>query len=293
MNKYTDGVHDISNDYYHASEGISRSGLWEFKRAPIHYWDRYLNPDREPQKTTKPMKLGEITHCAVLEPDEFKRRYARQPIYLPLPKAVRLMDVGREEFEEFKAQKESIIHTNGLTKKMFEDGLEGKETIPIAVYDECEALSNSVWKNPVASALFKGVEAEKSIYFTHKTGLQVKVRPDAWVGTVVTDLKTCVDASYNAFQRVAFGKGYFLQAAMIHQALKSLGIDMEKFVFFCVEKTGVMATVYYPLDDGALAYGLQQFDQLMEQMAWCLERNQWDGYESRELCLPGYAKYED
>lgn len=294
MIEIENGVHDIPNEVYHNSSGVSRSGLWEFKRAPIHYWSKYLDPNREKKGATPAMKLGELTHAMILEPHEFNTRYVF-PIELEeMPPAVLLKDVGKEMFEQVKAARKEVQDRNNEAKESFKAMSDGREVITMDMYNQAKALADSVWRNDVAESLFKGVKVEQSIYFTHEaTGLQVKVRPDAWIGSVVTDLKTCVDASYRAFERAAYGSGYFLQAAMIHEALKSLGIKMEKFVFFCVEKTGALATVYYPLDDDALDYGINQFNQLMEMFAWCLQKNQWDSYEPQHLYLPGYAKYED
>lgn len=289
-----DGVHDLPNEVYHNSSGVSRSGLWQFKRAPIHYWNAYLNPEREIKKATPQMKLGELTHVMILEPDEFTKRYAFPVELEEMPPAVLLKDVGKEQFEQVKAARREVKERNDLLMDEFRAASQDKEIITLAMYNEAKALADSVWRSDVAQTLFKDVQVEKSIYFTHKgTGLQVKVRPDAWIGGVVTDLKTCVDASYRAFERAAFSSGYYLQAAMISEGLKSIGITMEKFVFFCVEKTGALATVYYMLDDDALEYGICQFDQLMEQYAWCLENNKWDSYEPQHLYLPSYAKYED
>ncbi len=294
MIEIENGVHDLPNEVYHNSAGVSRSGLWEFKRAPIHYWQRYLNPDREIKGSTPAMKLGELTHAMILEPEEFDKRYIFPLELEPMPPQVLMRDVGKEMYEQVKEARRQVKERNDETLEEFKLIAAEREIITMDMYNEAKALADSVWKSDVAQTLFKGVKVEQSIYFTHKsTGLQVKVRPDAWIGGVVTDLKTCVDASYRAFERAAFGSGYYLQAAMIHEALKSLGIKMEKFVFFCVEKTGALATVYYMLDDDALEYGICQFDQLMEQYAWCLENNQWDSYEPQHLYLPSYVKLED
>lgn len=294
MIEIENGVHDMPNETYHNSSGISRSGLWEFKRAPIHYWNRYLNPDREIKASTPAMKLGELTHAMILEPEEFTKRYVFPLQLEPLPPALLMRDVGKEMYEQSKEARRVVKAQNDERLEEFNLLVADREIITMDMYSQAKALADSVWRNDVAESLFKGVKVEQSIYFTHEeTGLQVKVRPDAWVGSVVTDLKTCIDASYRAFERAAFSSGYFLQAAMIHEALKSIGIKMEKFIFFCVEKTGALATVYYPLDDDALQYGICQFNQLMQQFAWCKQNNQWDSYEPQHLYLPGYAKFED
>lgn len=292
--KLENGVHDIPNDIYHESSGISRSGLWEFKRSPQHYWNKYLNPERQKEEPTNDMKLGEYVHALVLEPENFCKRYAVKPVLQELPKVGKLSDLGREEYDRQKTARESMKIANELTINKFLESSKDKEIIEPEVYRQAKAIADSVLKDEIAESLFKDVKVEQSIYFTHKpTGLQCKVRPDAWAGSIVTDLKTCTDASYRAFQFAAFKNGYFLQAAMIKAALDSIDIQLEKFIFFCVEKTGAMPCVYYILDDDALDYGMTQFDTLMQQFAYCLENDEWSAYEPKTLYIPHYARYDD
>ena len=302
MIEMENGVHDISNEMYHASSGVSRSGLMELKRSPYHYWYRYMNPECEIERPTPAMKLGELVHAMVLEPKYFEERYVIPPELHQVPKVELLKDLqarlgkdeGRLEYDMQKSYKEHIIELNDQVIAVFESTTKDKEIISLSNYEESNKISNAVWSNEIANDLFLDIHAEKSIYFTHEpTGLQVKVRPDAWNGAIVTDLKTCLDATFRAFQRAAFSSGYFLQAAMIKMALKSLGIHMERFIFFCVEKKAPFPSVYYVLDDEAINYGVKQFNSLMDSFAKCLEDNNWPGYESQFLSIPNYAQYED
>lgn len=301
--KFNDGIHDITNDVYHNSEGLSRSALWEFKRSPRHYWSKYLNPTT-PEKKTPQMKLGEILHALVLEPDTFDKRYILEPKLTEVPRIGLLKDIGRDEYERLKRLRESAMSLNKTIYDLFEkEAAQGKEIVSREHLEEAKAMAASVLSDPNANYLFRGisdsenvfpVSVERSIYFTHaSTGLQCKARPDAWIGSLVTDLKTVKDASYRAFERSAFGYGYFLQAAMIKLAMKSIDVHLEKFIFYCVEKTPSFPCVYYILDEEALEYGVKQFNDLMEHFARCLDQNKWDSYEPQTLYIPSYAKYED
>ena len=69
----------ISNADYHADPAISASQLKEIGRSPYHYWSRYLDPDRVAMVPTAAMRLGSLTHCATLEPDELTKRYQLAP----------------------------------------------------------------------------------------------------------------------------------------------------------------------------------------------------------------------
>jgi PDDEXK-like domain of unknown function (DUF3799) len=45
--------------------------------SPLRFWHKHLNPNREPEEPCISMQLGSAVHCAVLEPTEFLKRYAR------------------------------------------------------------------------------------------------------------------------------------------------------------------------------------------------------------------------
>ena len=291
MHEIENGIHDIPNEVYHASSGLSRSAVMEFKRSPYHYFRKYLSLEAVPSFNSPAMKLGELVHALVLEPKYFNERYAFKPEIEQLPPAVLMKEVGKEEYEKVKAARKEVQDRNQMITDEFLKESEGKEIITYEMYQEALSYSKAVLSDSIAQSLFVGVEAEKSIYFTHKlTGLQCKVRPDAWIGGVVTDLKTCADASYEAFQRAAYSGGYFIQAAMIKQALESLNIELEKFIFYCVEKTFQRACTYYLLDDDTIERAENEFNNLMYGIAYCKENNAWGSYEPRTLTYPNWAK---
>ena len=295
------GVHDIPNDVYHASAGVSRSGLMELKRSPYHYWYRYLNPEREHEKPTPAMKLGELVHALVLEPQYFEERYVIPPELHQVPKVELLKDLvaklgkeaGREEYEIQKAERDHFVELNEMVMESFTNIADMKEIVKPDMWLEAKALADAVMRDPMAQQLFTDMMPEKSIYFTHKgTGLQCKVRPDAWLGSIITDLKTCADASKHAFQAAAYKSGYFIQAAMMKQALESIDINLEQFIFFCIEKTPAKACVYYPVEQESLYNGEREFDGLMYKLAECMQSNVWNSYETDFLTYPTWAKYE-
>ena len=81
--------------YHTNTSRISKSGLDLINRAPAHYWERYLNPHASPQKETPALLIGSAVHCAVLEPEEFGKRYAVGP------RVDRRTSKGKAEWEAF------------------------------------------------------------------------------------------------------------------------------------------------------------------------------------------------
>ena len=265
---YENGVHDISNADYHASSGISRSGLLDFKRSPFHYMHNYLNEERIVE-CTPAMTLGALIHTMVLEPHKLDSEF------LIAPAMDRRSKEGKLAYERFKIDL-------GLKTAITQDQ-----------YDEANRIRMAVMNHELAPSLLNGCQIEKSIYFTHEaSGIQCKVRPDAWNKSLVVDLKSTADASFRAFQRSALNYGYFLQAAMIQQGLKAIGETMSKFTIIAVEKKAPYAIATYIIDKEALEWGNRQFDELMASFAKCLEKKVWPDYGLQVLTLPGYASFE-
>lgn len=265
----SDGVYDISNHTYHSHPAISRSALMRFKRSPYHYQQDYLTDYKDTGQPTPSMIVGELVHTLVLEPEKFHERY----------------------FVDFKVDRRT--REGKLSYANMEMQARGKTRISEQTELTARNIALGVQKNEIARNLFSSGEIEQSIFFTHKqTGLQVKSRPDLWKDNVVIDLKTTVDASFRAFQSSASSYGYFLQAGMIHEALASIDIKMESFIFIAVEKKYPFAVGIYTLDHDALDWGINHFNELMGQFAKCKSLNEWPGFPILSLTLPAYANYD-
>jgi hypothetical protein len=154
-------------------------------------------------------------------------------------------------------------------------------------------MAHSVNNNAVAKTLINDCKIEQSLYFTHAlTGIQCKVRPDAWFKNIVIDLKTSGDASFKAFQSSCMNYGYFLQAGMIKEALSSINIELEEFVFIVVEKQAPFAVAIYNMSEEALQYGVKLFDDLLMGLKHCMDGNVWPAYPMKLLTVPGWVKYD-
>ena len=215
------------------------------------------------------MNLGSAVHTLVLEEELFD-----------------------SEFHIIHQQTKPRKNTPPHEKMMAE--AQGKIILTADDYLQAALMAKAIRDNEQAVQLLQDCAIERSIYFTHEsTGLQVKSRPDAWCNGIVIDLKTTSDAGMRAFQGSAMTYGYFLQAAVCNEALKSLNQTMEHFVFLNVEKKPPFCTAIYMVDGEAIDYGVNQLDSLMEGLAKCIKEGNWPGYGVRDLSLPGYAKFDE
>lgn len=261
-----EGIYDINIEYYHAVEGVSRSGVMELLKSPAHYYYKYEQQKQE-KKATKEQIFGQALHMYLLERAKFERHF-----YI-VEKFDKRTKAGKERLEKLKyltAGKQII------TEDEFELILDFEKTIK----------SNDFLTSATSGAY------EKSIFWTDKdTGVLCKCRPDIWNSDLhfVCDLKTALYADKDSFIRAVIKYGYHVQAAMIKDGLKeATGEDIEHFVFVTFEKTDLKLVGTYILDDAAIQEGRHQYKKALKIYKDCKDKNNWPGYEMETISLPAY-----
>ena len=263
---------DMTNEQYHAAEGLSRSALWDFKKSPAYYAYKYLSGEYETPAETESMTLGTLVHALILEPKEFEKRY------FVMPKANRSTKAGKTLYAE----------------KLAEAG--DRTLINQEMLKQADSMADQLFGKLVAEGLHPNADfakTEHSLFWRdEKTGLLLKARPDCILSPVVIDIKTTIDASYRAFQNAAYANGYFLQAGMIYEGLKAIGEPCETFVFACVEKSAPYMSAIYILDDIALQFGIDLLYTLLDDYKKADHNNDWEGYGTQMLTIPNWATIE-
>jgi hypothetical protein len=72
-------VENLSIEEYHSGPGISKTGLDSIDANAAIYYALHLDPQRPAPPVRAGQLEGSLTHCAVLEPDEFAKRYVTLP----------------------------------------------------------------------------------------------------------------------------------------------------------------------------------------------------------------------
>lgn len=70
--------YDMPAAEYHAAPGLSHSGMKHLAVSPLRYWHLKLNPIPPEESPSAYLDFGSALHCAVLEPEQFDRRYAQK-----------------------------------------------------------------------------------------------------------------------------------------------------------------------------------------------------------------------
>jgi len=263
---YQDGVHNISNDEYHSSDGISRSQLILLDKSPYHFWYECLSGMAEVKESTPAMNIGSAFHTLLLEPEKFSKEFSI------FPRVDRRTKQGKEEYDSF-------MQCNN-----------GKILLTDDQFFKVEQMVALVSKHEIVTTLLGEAVFEQSIFWTdQETGLQFKTRPDIWSNKMIVDLKTTSDASPHGFTRSALNYGYYLQAGMAYEACKAIGRPFEMFVILACEKEAPHVPAVFILDNDALQFGVDQFNLYKHKLKACMDSDSWPGYPVQELSIPAYA----
>jgi exodeoxyribonuclease VIII len=261
----TDELMELTNSEYHARPEVSKSGLDLAHRSPLHFWNRYLNPDRVAEPPTEAMILGSALHARVLEPHLFDDEY------VVAPHCDRRTKEGKMIWADFEQQ------AAGKTLLKADDAL------------RITAMADAIGKHKAASFLLTMPgKAEQSYFWTDdETGERCKCRPD-WHsadGKIIVDVKTTEDASPAKFLRSSvLGWRYHVQAAFYMQGLP----EAEVFLFCCVEKKPPFAVAVYSLPPALVERGLREAKADLALISACRAADDWPSYseEIEELPLP-------
>lgn len=301
----------LSNAEYHGGEEVSKSSTDIIRKSPAHY--RHSRT-AQLKSSTAAQRIGTIDHKILLEFDDFWSDYAR-PFVAPEgalatnPEiAARLKELGEkatgnkaELIERLRAADPSAIFLDEA-KAAYAAEIGDREILTDEDLAQAEAVRASVMAHPVAGKLLapgSGVP-ELSCYWTDpETGVECRCRPDWWRHDgIIVDLKTCLDASPEGFQKSIFSWRYHVQHAFymdgIKAALEQGGGEMpapKAFVFVAVEKTAPYAVGVYALDAESVAIGRRDYREDLATFAECQRTGEWPAYSNKiqSISLPDWV----
>lgn len=282
-------VYDLPIETYHDDrESISKTGLDLIDKCPAIFraWQSPDAPKREP----KPGQLeGHLAHCAILEPDQFKLRYAVPP-----------KDAPRKPTEkQWNAEKPSAKSIAAM-EWWSQWALDNQQKLPITFgqYEVAMCQAESVRELPEIREFLSRGRAEVSGYWTDSiTGMKCRCRPDFVHpsrnnSVVLLDVKTCGDASKAEFARVAGRKRYHVQDAFYSGGYSvAANVEVEKFIFIAVESEWPYVAASYELGAESREEGFLECHRLLDIYEECLRTNVWPGYADKTttIDLPPYV----
>lgn len=265
------------SDYLALSKYGSGAFIALRKSLKTFHWFHVLKNERH---DTDALAFGRIAHMAILEPEDFRKRFIVQP------KFDRRTKQGKLDFETF---------TEGLSP----GAIVVKEDEAQALTGMIEALKN----HPRANDLLKRGEAEVTVT-ADLEGLPVKGRFDFLVmdkdkdgkphGLFCIDLKTTQDASPRAFQNQMLKRGWWIQAGLYSWlAEKAFGVPCI-FVFVAIEKEPPYEVGIYSCDQSVIECGMAAVKQGAAKLKESFATNKWPGVceDFTNVSMPDYLLNE-
>jgi len=207
---------ELTNEKYHAHEGISSSDVKAVYKTSLLHWRNKV------YKSSPAFDLGTAVHALVLEPE--KDLILRGPA-----------DRRGSKWKDAKVEAD----------------FDGKLLLTEGDYDVANAMAESLLATKVGQRMAGSEVINEASFFATDPdiGIMLKTRPDSYWPQegVIYDIKTCQDASPVGFERDLRKYGYDLQAAFYMHVLRLSGCKVKNFVFACVEKEPPYAVCVHAL----------------------------------------------
>jgi hypothetical protein len=263
----TPGIHELTNDAYHADPALSASGakLLVPPSTPALFRYRQDHPERR-----SIFDFGSAAHKAVLQDDTA---------------TVEIIDAPDWKTKAAREQRDAAYAAGA---------------IPLLVHEstQVDAMAEQIRAHPIARRLFapgSGKPEVSMFWQDDQTGQMLRSRldwlpnPGASGRLIVPDYKTCHSAERDAFGKSAASFGYHLQAAWYLAGIRALGMDVDPaFVFVAQEKTPPYLVNVIELDMPAMEIGALLMRRAIDVFVECQKRDVWPGYadEVQTVSLP-------
>lgn len=276
---------DMPEAEYRAHPHVANSDLSVVRRrSPAHA----VVKRSEPQADTQAKLDGRALHCAILEPNDFARRYCAKPIDAPR---------DLRHLRHAAKPSDSTLQSIGWWDA-FEAANAGKIILDQADIDEKLFIADRIRSHPRLRGYFDTPGVNEASLFAHdpETGAGVKARHDRRVVLggyrVCLDPKSTEDARAEAFARSAYQYDYFQQAAFYTDISEWCGEPLDLFLFIAFEKCAPYAVKVYEVQAAELEFGRQQYRSALNTWAECVRNNEFPSYDDdiEPLILPSYAK---
>lgn len=258
----------MTNKDYHTHKAIGTSGIKQLLENP-HAFIAGIRKEE-----TAAMRLGTVVHKLVLEPHDFYNEIAIYPEFDARTKEGKAI---RDAFNEEHGHKTIIKQ------------------------DDYEVAQNCAEAVRKAIAPFLKSGKPEQTYISEIDGISVKCRPD-WHNDelgIVVDLKVVADASPDGFAKAVANFGYYIQEAVYTDVMRSLEIDVQKFVFVAVEKEPPYMVGIYSLSPEAVDFGRSEYRRgldifrRLDEFKQPIYKDTVTGDVVQTITLPSYVYYRN
>ena len=253
---------------YHAADAcvepsISSSGLRKIlKDSPRHYWSSSpYNPNRVEPEETEALVLGRAAHHLLFGESDFRKLFTVRPA-----------TVNGEPW-----------HSNKIICKAWLRQAEGEglTVLTTAQLEQVKGIAGSLADDPaVRAGCLNGAIEHSWFYKDKKTGVWIKVRPDANpTGDLsFVDLKLTRSTDAYSLERTMRDYRYYQQASLTATACEEvLGRPMDSFSFFFVESNPPFDVEFVIVKDDEIVRSQKENRLAIDRFADCMRSGKWPG----------------
>ena len=280
---------DIPIDDYHSGDiciepSVSSSGLRKLynpspnvKASPAHYWvtSPYNNNRIEDDNESDELILGRAAHHLLFGQVDFDKEFAIKPAYINGVKCDRTTTHGKLWYQEQAKRGLTVIKLDQI--KAVQGIARELEREPLIVPPN--RINPVTGEEEEVTGILNGL-IEHSIFCKHRSGLWLKVRPDAIPTESMdyVDLKTTRSIIWPDIQRSIRDYGYFMQAgltAMVVQAV--LGQPLNSYTLVFAESREPHCIEIITLKENDIARGIAACEIALTKFVKCWQEKRWPG----------------
>jgi hypothetical protein len=250
----------MTDEEYFAHPAISRSGLWTlYNKTPAHF---HGAEDKDENDTA--LKLGTLTHCAILRPNAVEREFV----------------VGPEARGNSNIWKEAAAAAEAA----------GKLIVKKDEFEMAMRMRDSAHSHPLVAALAKeSINENVMLWEDEEFQVGMKCKVDAYSPrlAIIGDIKTTVSAKKQDFAWSIARYGYHMQEAVYTEGWRR-GFRVDGFVFVAIEKTAPYITAIYELEQKDVTEGWLAYRKALLTYKNCVHEQSWPGYHEgvEKISLP-------
>jgi len=235
---------------FNKEKGLSYSALSNILKSPSHYY-RYVT-DKE---KTEAMKKGQRFHMAILEPEEFKKKY------FIIDDSEKIEEIGGKSprsTKHYKEWKNSVILEN-----------EGRELVDKKEVEIYNRMIDKLKCHSVAGSLLFDSEGENEKPFTYDdSDFLITGKIDRATKEYTVDLKKVADASWHKIRWDIERMNYDLQGVIYSKANKT----KKHYLVYIDEACNI--TVILMQEDKLISYSAKYY-AAFNSFKECAEQDLW------------------
>lgn len=271
--------YDIPLDDYHSGNiciepSVSSSGLRKLynpsqyvKASPAHYWmTSPYNENRVEDEETAAMLLGRAAHHLLFGEKRFYDLFVVKPDYINGEVCNRKTRQGKawhkrqEEYGLSVISKSQLTAINGIARELM------KESLVVDPQRKREGILNGL--------------IEHSMFCKHRSGLWLKIRPDAIPNDSMdyVDLKLTSSIMWSDIRRTIRDYGYFMQAGLTAMVVRAvLGQPINSYTLVFAETTEPHCIEIVTLKPHEIDRGITACEIALSRFLKCWKENRWPG----------------